>query len=116
MANTSSNDPKLMDVEPGGEGPQYGGKQIVDPPKPTSSGQFGATSEKSESDQAASEEKKARGEKTAENIRYGEAISEHGFGGETTTNSGGVEDGSETQDAKQTRREQGYGPGSGVGA
>lgn len=29
-----------------------------------------------------------RGEKTAENVRYGESISEHGFGGETTTNSG----------------------------
>lgn len=34
------------------------------------------------------QEKSERGEKTAENIRYGEAISEHGFGGETTGNSG----------------------------
>lgn len=29
-------------------------------------------------------EERARGEKTAENVRYGEAISEHGMGGETT--------------------------------
>ena len=36
----------------------------------------------------AQQEKGERGEKTAENIRYGEAISEHGFGGETTGNSG----------------------------
>ena len=28
-----------------------------------------------------------RGQTTAENARYGEAFSEHGFGGETTTNS-----------------------------
>ena len=34
------------------------------------------------------QERTERGEKTAENIRYGESISEHGFGGETTTNSG----------------------------
>ena len=34
------------------------------------------------------QEKGERGEKTADNIRYGEAISEHGFGGETTGNRG----------------------------
>ena len=33
-------------------------------------------------------QKAERGEKTAENIRYGEALSEHGMGGETTGNSG----------------------------
>jgi hypothetical protein len=74
------------------------------------------TAEKSDVQPSANAEKRARGEKTAENIRYGEAISEHGFGGETVGNSGGVEEGKETQDAKQTRREQGYGDGSGVGA
>jgi hypothetical protein len=119
---------------------RYEGKLFVEPSKDKSSGQFGgkssspfrpshpqctptdqfhitATTEKSDAQSSADAEKNARGEKTAENIRYGEAISEHGFGGETVGNSGGVEDGnSETQDGKQTRKEQGYGDGSGVGA
>ncbi|ESZ96030.1 hypothetical protein SBOR_3603 [Sclerotinia borealis F-4128] len=67
---------------------------------------------------------KARGEKTAENIRYGEAISEHGFGGETVGNEGGVGLGSESGDGKgeggkesevDVRRKMGYAGGSGVG-
>jgi hypothetical protein len=66
----------------------------------------------------------ARGERTAENMRYGEAISEHGFGGETTGNSGDSQQGGygrteksqEGEHPSQTRREQGYGGGSGVGA
>jgi len=71
------------------------------------------------------QEKNERGEKTAENIRYGEAISEHGFGGETTGNSGQANQGTgygftelrdNSEDAVKTREEQGYGPGSGVGA
>ena len=68
-----------------------------------------------EADQQAQKEKAEKGEKTAENIRYGEAISEHGFGGETVGNSGSVGGGTEGT-AGQTRREQGYGGGSGVGA
>ncbi len=39
------------------------------------------------------QEKSERGGKTSENIRYGEAISEHGFGGETTTSSGEAKQG-----------------------
>ena len=90
------------------------------------------------------QEKSKRGNKTAENTRYGEAISEHGFGGETTTSSGGANqglcwsvhqiyikfgpdcwfdvDGPGNTSAKiegeaaQSREEQGYGGGSGVGA
>lgn len=74
-------------------------------------------------------EEKERGEKTAENIRYGEAISEHGFGGETVGNSGEAKrgegfgragSGGEADDGEgggsNTRRAQGYGGGSGVGA
>lgn len=34
-----------------------------------------------------------RGNKTSENIRYGEAISEHGLGGETTTSGGEAKQG-----------------------
>lgn len=65
----------------------------------------------------------ARGEQTAENIRYGEAISEHGFGGKTIGNSGSAEQGGygrtegiEKDGVSQTRREQGYGGGNNVGA
>lgn len=66
---------------------------------------------------------KERGETTAENIRYGEAISEHGFGGETVGNSGEADNqegggGSygRVGETEKMRREQGYGGGSGVGA
>ncbi|KAL8809988.1 MAG: hypothetical protein Q9223_002711 [Gallowayella weberi] len=64
------------------------------------------------------------GARTAENVRYGQNISEEGMGGKTTeagghANQGG--DGStyaqDAQDsAEETREEQGYGSGSGVGA
>lgn len=64
-----------------------------------------------------------RGQQTADNIRYGQNISESGVGGKTTTSTGSAEQaggyGGKADDAepqKQTRREQGYGPGSGVGA
>ena len=68
--------------------------------------------------------KAARGERTAENIRYGQAISEQGMGGQTTTSSGfantdsgyggageqvGKNATGEGQNAEQGRREQGYG-------
>jgi hypothetical protein len=74
---------------------------------------FTGSADKSEAEKSVEGDKRARGEKTAENIRYGEAISEHGFGGETTRNSGSADN---EEGLKQTRREQGYGPGSGVGA
>ncbi|KAI9665839.1 MAG: hypothetical protein M1821_003773 [Bathelium mastoideum] len=68
--------------------------------------------------------KAERGERTAENIRYGQTISEQGMGGQTTTSSGtaNVEGGyggtkeqvgktadEDQQAAAQGRREQGYG-------
>lgn len=58
------------------------------------------------------EKKAARGEKTAENIRFGESISEHGFGGETVGNSGGVSDGMRNSDEKEgneVKKAMGYG-------
>ena len=42
---------------------------------------------------AQDKEKAEKGERIAENVRYGEAISEHGFGGETTGISGSVNQG-----------------------
>lgn len=64
-----------------------------------------------------------RGEKTAENIRYGQNISESGMGGKTNS-TGSASDGgygSAARDKEQetsdvnARTSQGYGPGSGVG-
>ncbi|KAL8927176.1 MAG: hypothetical protein Q9172_001500 [Xanthocarpia lactea] len=80
-----------------------------------------------------------RGARTAENVRYGQAISEGGMGGKTTEAGGIANQGKENSSitiadrrstegygsrdehagqhsAKETRQEQGYGPGSGVGA
>ncbi|KAL8863278.1 MAG: hypothetical protein Q9178_000653 [Gyalolechia marmorata] len=65
-----------------------------------------------------------RGARTAENVRYGQAISEGGAGGKTTeaggtANQGGygsTDEHASQHSAKETRQEQGYGPGSGVGA
>lgn len=48
------------------------------------------------------QEKGKRGEKTAENIRYGEAISEHGFGGETTGSSGVANQGRQKSSSSKT--------------
>jgi hypothetical protein len=82
-----------------------------------------------EAKQEANQHERERGEQTAENIRYREAISEHGFGGETLGNSGeanqaagvGFGIGEEAGDTdggelRSTRREQGYSGGSAVGA
>lgn len=79
-----------------------------------------ATDENPEESKSVSDE---RGEQTAANIRYGQGISEGGFGGKTTTSTGeakqsgygGVEADKDQDGTEQTRREQGYGGGSGVG-
>ncbi|KAH7356977.1 hypothetical protein BKA65DRAFT_495894 [Rhexocercosporidium sp. MPI-PUGE-AT-0058] len=117
---------KLMDTEPGGENTQYESQDtFVRPPK-KSTGQFGATqpSEDTEADVHRAAQQQERGEKTAENVRYGEAISEHGLGGETVGNSGKADDVSagnggtsseERVKQERARREMGYGEGSGVG-
>ncbi|KAI9758329.1 MAG: Replication factor C (RF-C) subunit [Lichina confinis] len=70
------------------------------------------------------DQKRERGEQTAENIRYGQAISEQGMGGETKDVEGSASSqgfGTVKADvpdinAEQSRRAQGYGSGSGVGA
>jgi len=103
-----------MDTEPGGENTQYESVNTFTKPHAKAEGQFG-DSNPNEADQQAAKEKKERGEKTAENVRYGEAISEHGFGGETVGNDGGVGRGMEEGTKEQARGVQGYGEGSGVG-
>lgn len=81
--------------------------------------QSDTTKSPSEATTQAEEKKAERGERTAENIRFGESISEHGFGGETVGNSGGVSDGERSKDEEEgesVRKAMGYGGGSGVGA
>jgi hypothetical protein len=62
------------------------------------------------------------GQQTANNVRYEQNISESGVKGNTTTSSGEAQQGgyggSKAQDTslKNTRREQGFGPGNDVGA
>ena len=45
-----------------------------------------------------------KGEKTAENVRYGQAISESGFGGKTTEDSGGANQGAYLTEGAVFRR------------
>ena len=52
--------------------------------------------EKTQPDAVISEQEQAkaeRGERTAENVRYGQAISEQGMGGKTTTSGGSANQG-----------------------
>jgi hypothetical protein len=68
--------------------------------------------------EAAAKQKAERGEKTAENIRYGQAISESGVGGFTTGSEGSAaQEGvgrqqkqeQDSADAVQSRKAEGYG-------
>lgn len=72
--------------------------------------------------QAQQEESKR--EQQGENMSFSEAVDEHGFVGNTTSMAGEaqrggygrIEENVDAGDAGKTRREQGYGKGSGVGA
>ncbi len=72
----------------------------------------------------AHQEKSNEGERAAENIRCGQALSEQGFGGQIIDNSGDVQqegygrlkEHNGEQRTAHMREEQGYGEGSGVGA
>ncbi|OAP55559.1 hypothetical protein AYL99_10532 [Fonsecaea erecta] len=110
---------KTMDTVPGGETPQYESIKTETVPTSKQRGQLGGGPNTSESPSRAED----RGKQTAENIRYGQNISESGMGGKTTAQGGSAAQGSGyggTQDQskgqKDTRPQQGYGAGSGVGA
>ncbi|KAL8824088.1 MAG: hypothetical protein Q9191_005309 [Dirinaria sp. TL-2023a] len=134
----------LMDTAPGGETPQYESINTVTKPHSKQSGQTGEAETQADAvDSQQDQEKAEKGARTAENVRYGQGISEGGMGGTTTegqgeanqggllgmirdaddasvdTGYGGTENqtssGGEPETA-ESRREQGYGPGSGVGA
>ncbi|MCJ1458252.1 hypothetical protein MMC28_008623 [Mycoblastus sanguinarius] len=115
----------LMDTDAGGESSQYESIQTVTKPHPKQGGQMG--NEETQPDFVTSQQQQQhaeRGAKTAENVRYGQAISEEGMGGKTTeaggtANQGGYGETSaqeDTDDVEKTRQQQGYGQGSGVGA
>ncbi|KAH8758652.1 hypothetical protein F5882DRAFT_306823 [Hyaloscypha sp. PMI_1271] len=118
---TEARNTGMMDTEPGGENTQYESANTSTKPHAKSQGQF-PDPNPDEAKRQLDQQKQERGEQTAENLRYGEAISEHGFGGETIGNTGetsqGAGVGREVEDrdgSGQMRREQGYGGGSGVG-
>ncbi|KAF2212309.1 hypothetical protein CERZMDRAFT_67975 [Cercospora zeae-maydis SCOH1-5] len=111
----------LMDTEKGGEQTQYEGEYTDAVPKSKSTGQFGSSSENTTENFAATTEgaqqRAARGEKTAENMRYGQTISEGGMSGFTTGQDGTAEQGgygrvndnADEASAKAERTAQGYG-------
>lgn len=75
----------LLDTSPGGEQTQYEGAVTENVPSKKSGGQLcqpASTEEPSNTD-AAAQRRAERGEQTAENIRYGQTISEGGMGGMT---------------------------------
>ncbi|KAK0948509.1 hypothetical protein LTR48_001597 [Friedmanniomyces endolithicus] len=88
----------LMETDPGGEDQQYEGNLHLADPHKKSAGQLGqsaseshTTTDPSQTD-AGKEQASARGEKTAENIRYGQTISETGgMGGMTQGMEGSTE-------------------------
>ncbi|KAK4540684.1 hypothetical protein LTR36_009015 [Oleoguttula mirabilis] len=113
----------LMETEAGGESGQYEGNLgLVDAQK-KSGGQLGSaetTTDPAQTEEA-QQQKSERGEKTAENVRYGQAISEEGGVGGVTQGQegsaaqegyGGVKDQSGDGgdgEAAQERRAEGYG-------
>ncbi|KAM0806316.1 hypothetical protein BDR22DRAFT_828448 [Usnea florida] len=115
----------LMDTEAGGENSQYESIKTVTNPHSKQGGQMGEEEAEVDAVNSQQQQQKAqRGEKIAENVRYGQKISEEGMGGMTTeagrnANQGGfgATDAQEgTDSAEDSRQEQGYGSGSGIGA
>ncbi|KAK4917915.1 hypothetical protein LTR66_016909 [Elasticomyces elasticus] len=103
----------LMDTEIGGEQTQYEGYKGLNDEHKKSGGQMGTPTSTPKDTSSASAE---RGAQTAENIRYGQAVSEQGVGGFTTgsdgvaaqeSGSGGA--GGVDEEAKESRVQQGYG-------
>ncbi|MCJ1274826.1 hypothetical protein MMC21_002624 [Puttea exsequens] len=116
----------MMDTVPGGESDQYQSQKTVTKPRSKQGGQMGDP--ETQVDNVESQQKQQtveKGARTAENVRYGQTISEGGIGGKTTEAGGNANEDSgygatteqaDSSDAAESRRDQGYGPGSGVGA
>ena len=104
---------KTVTKEPERQSGQLGGMLSL-PSRPSSqqTDHCAASLEKTSSDPSGVSQE--RGDKTAENIRYGQNISETGMGGMTnSTGSAGPQD--STTDTQAQRSSQGYGAGNDVG-
>lgn len=103
-----------MSTEKGGEQTQYESITTSAPPHSKSGGQLGSSSTTTDPSKTeeAQEAKREQGEKTAENARYGQGISERV--GDTVNQTGAVDKGGEEK--ADGRGAAGYGSGSGVGA
>ncbi|KAF1991521.1 hypothetical protein K402DRAFT_127302 [Aulographum hederae CBS 113979] len=97
---------KLMETEKGGEQTQYESINTVNKPHSKTGGQL---SDLETSTKTSTTPSSARADQTAENIRYGQAMSEEGVGGFTA----GVDGEADATEGgqKQMRREQGYDAG-----
>ncbi|CZT17380.1 uncharacterized protein RCC_03214 [Ramularia collo-cygni] len=104
----------LMKTEKGGEQTQYESITSTAPPHSKSGGQMGSveTTEDPEKTEEGKAAKRAHGEKTAENVRYGQGISE--TVGDTINQTGKADVGGDEK--ADGRAAAGYGGGSGVGA
>ncbi|KAL9086229.1 MAG: hypothetical protein Q9159_004294 [Coniocarpon cinnabarinum] len=111
----------LMDTEPGGESTQYETVPTAQPHS-KSTGTLGSTSSQTKTAQeyapapsaVSDSQKAARGEKTAENIRYGQGISEQAGVVEDRKGEGGYgrverDIGGERDEEERKRKIQGYG-------
>lgn len=75
-------------------------------------GQVETTEDPSKTEEG-KEAKRQQGEKTAENVRYGQGISERV--GDTINQRGGADEGSQQDDGADGRKAAGYGEGNEVG-
>lgn len=107
---SSNHETKMMDTESGGESTQYESIKTVTVPHSKEGGQLGEVETSTEKPGVDSE----RAEKTADNIRYGQNISESGMGGMTTTSSGTADDKRSLEEGGNTRTSQQYSAGHNV--
>ncbi|KAL2014394.1 hypothetical protein VTN00DRAFT_1919 [Thermoascus crustaceus] len=115
---------KLLDTEPGGESRQYESIQEFTKPRPKQSGQLGANAEHTVSEiKTLLPESDEQERERRDSLEDGqETTVEDGFGGKTNNVSGEVDKDLKPDNqgideaARRSRRQQRYGPGSGVGA
>ncbi|EXJ57783.1 uncharacterized protein A1O5_12341 [Cladophialophora psammophila CBS 110553] len=110
---------KTIDTALGGETPQYESIKTETVATSKQRGQLGAGSNTSETPSDSVD----RGQQTADNFRYGQNISESGMGGKTDSQGGdaGQQGGyggtpAQAEGQKDTRPQQRYGGGTGIGA
>ncbi|KAL4893076.1 hypothetical protein BDV59DRAFT_31918 [Aspergillus ambiguus] len=108
-------DTKLMDIEPGGESTQYESIKIYTDPPAKQTGQMGGPASHTKSEMHTVTPDSASMKTRDEDADLARQV---GLGGSSSSASGDSDLVPESQDgdAAKSRRLQGYGPGSGVGA